>query len=78
MAGGNEVKRLNIRMSDEDYTALTELRSVLFAPSVSDVIRDLVRAAHRANSAAVKRERKRRATARCPDPIHALLKRAEK
>lgn len=71
------MKRLNIRLTDEDYTALTELRSVLFAASVSDVIRDLVRAAHRANSAAVKRERKRRA-ARCADPIHALLKRAEK
>lgn len=55
------MKRLNIRLTDEDYTALTELRSVLFAASVSDVIRDLVRAAHKENRRAVARDRARRA-----------------
>jgi predicted CopG family antitoxin len=62
VAGGDEMKRLNIRLTDEDYTALSELKGALFADSISDVIRDLVRAAHRENARAVQRERRRRAS----------------
>lgn len=60
---GAKTKRLNLRLTEEDYEQLLELRLALHLGSDSQTIRALIRLHHAAEREAVRRVRR--------DPTHA-------
>lgn len=55
------MKRLNIRLSDNDWALLEELRVIMRRRTVSETMRDLIYSAHRGNARLITRERQRQA-----------------
>jgi len=58
-----KTRRLNIRLTEEDYERLIELRLALHLPGESQTVRALIRLHHEAEREAVRRARR--------DPSHS-------